>query len=71
MSNKLDPQNCWEFWNCIDDVKQVCPLYITDSGRHCWNIVGFTHKHPECPKVKNKFDNCEDCDWYKKQKPAK
>jgi len=66
--SKKKPQNCWEFWNCDRDVKKRCPAYENDSGRECWLIASSFKAHGS-PKVKNKFESCFDCPWFKKLNP--
>ena len=57
----MEPQNCWEFWNCQKEVRAKCPAYITDSGRDCFDLA-----ENFCPRLKKEFKNCWECPWFKK-----
>jgi hypothetical protein len=58
----MEPQKCWEFWECQKETKDQCPAYVTDSGRECFNIAD-----DYCLKVhKMKFIDCFECPWFKK-----
>ncbi|MBU2638894.1 MAG: hypothetical protein KJ955_08015 [Nanoarchaeota archaeon] len=65
---KVEPKNCWEFWNCAEDIKKKCPAYNYNSGRDCW-LAASSFREPGCPKVKNEFESCSDCPWFKKLNP--
>ena len=57
-----EPQNCWEFWKCSEDIKKDCPAYKIDSGEECWLVAA-----DYCPYLKEKgFETCDRCPWFKK-----
>lgn len=54
--------NCWDFWDCKKDVRDVCPAYLSNSGRECWLISA-----GKCPRSKERgFEDCRKCAWYQK-----
>jgi hypothetical protein len=57
----MEPQNCWEFWDCQKEIKDLCPAYVTDFGRECFNIAD-----DYCLRVKTEFKDCSECPWFKK-----
>jgi hypothetical protein len=57
----MEPQNCWEFWNCPKKIRDNCPAYTTNSGRDCYDLA-----EDYCPKVTNQFKHCQECPWFKK-----
>lgn len=61
---EADPKNCWEYWNCSEEVKMICPVHEKGAGSMCWNFVGGS-----VPFVERKFDLCGDCPWFKKRAP--
>ena len=67
---KKKPENCWEYWNCADEVRRKCPAYTTNSGRECWMVAGtFSSREKKCPKAKNEFDFCWQCPWFRLLNP--
>ena len=63
---KNDPEaealNCWDFWGCEKNVRDLCPAYLSNSGRECWLISA-----GKCPRSKERgFEDCRKCAWYKK-----
>ncbi|MBU0547287.1 MAG: hypothetical protein KJ710_02165 [Candidatus Omnitrophica bacterium] len=66
MANK-EPQNCWEFNNCPEEIRNNCSAYIPNMGRDCW-IVASQIEYEGCKKVKGRgLGFCiKNCDWYKK-----
>ena len=65
-----DPQNCWEFMNCLTAVKHRCPAYEHKTGRDCW-MIAICYEDKGCPQTKDEgLDYCENkCLWYKKLNP--
>ncbi len=57
-----EPQNCWEFWNCPEELKIECSAYLCNLGNKCWLVSGFSKKN----KTARKDIDCTDCEWYKK-----
>ncbi len=62
----MEPQNCWEFWNCSQEIRVKCPAYVTHSGKECYNLAECF-----CAKVKKDFKHCWECPWYLKINPKK
>ena len=62
-SNNMEPQNCWEFWDCPAEIRDICPAFTTKSGRECYDLA-----KDFCPKLKKEFEHCWECPWYKKVK---
>ena len=61
-SSSSEPQNCWDFWKCSENIKKNCSAYKTNSGRECWLMAA-----DYCPYLKEKgFKTCDDCPWFKK-----
>ena len=61
----MEPQSCWEFWNCPKEVRDECPAYTTNSGKECFYLAEHF-----CPRLKTEFKSCSECPWYKKMKPV-
>ena len=61
---RKEPQNCWEFMNCPEDVRMKCIAYIMDKGKKCWAVATAM-----CPRVKRDFQHCWECPWFKKLNP--
>jgi hypothetical protein len=57
----MKPLNCWEFWNCPEEVKNGCPAFITNYGIDCYD---FSENY--CPRAEKNFRHCRECPWYKK-----
>jgi len=64
-SKEKEPQNCWEFMKCPKETREKCIVYETDSGNECWFLTDVKER---CPASKE-FDNCFDCQWFKKNNP--
>jgi hypothetical protein len=68
--SEVEPRNCWEFWNCKDEIRNNCIAYKTSSGAECWMLVGsIARKELHCPKLENRFKDCSECSWFKKMRP--
>jgi len=63
MVDKKEPNNCWEFWDCNEEVRIDCPAYKTNSGSECWMSAGSLGT-VSCPKTKRQFDYCWQCTWF-------
>lgn len=59
----MEPRNCWEFWDCHQEVKEKCPAYLTGYGRDCYDFT-----EDDTPRVKRGFEHCSECPWYRKVK---
>jgi len=65
-----NPQNCWEFWQCPQIVKDGCYAYRLNAGKECWRITeSIIPKPAESPRIKNKIPYCGECGWFKWLKP--
>ena len=60
----MEPQSCWEFWDCPKEHRDNCPAFLTYHGKECYNFA----EH-YCPRVKKDFDRCWECPWFKKIRP--
>ena len=67
MDDSQELQNCWEFQNCSEDVKNNCPAYKLSLGKKCWAVASYVSDG--CPKTKRGFEYCCDCLWFKKLNP--
>jgi hypothetical protein len=67
--SKENVLNCWEYWDCDLAVRQECPAYTQNMGQKCWLAAGTFARNPQCPKLKNKFEKCNECPWFKKLNP--
>jgi hypothetical protein len=67
--NNIEAHNCWEFWKCPKELKKRCSAHISDLGRDCW-VVTRQVMLKESPKIKNKFQFCWECPWFKRLNPA-
>jgi hypothetical protein len=56
----MESQNCWEFWECQKDIKDLCPGYAIDSGKKCFSVAA-----EYCLRVKKEFNECWDCPFFK------
>lgn len=61
---RKQPKNCWEFWNCPQEIKKKCPAFQTDSGQECWLVA-----QNFCPYLKKKYRYCWECSWFQKLNP--
>jgi len=61
---KAKCNNCWEHRDCPSNVKSKCQAYQTDSGNECWFLA-----KEFCPSLKDNFNNCWECPWFKKMNP--
>ena len=68
MTSALEPENCWEFWNCPDEARDTCLAYTTDSGKECFHVAATT-----CAKVLvgHDYQHCWQCPWYERINPDK
>ena len=57
-------ENCWEFINCPEKVRNNCDVYKLDAGNECWLMC---KTNESCGLCKNK--ECFDCEWFKKNNP--
>lgn len=57
-SKEKQVKNCWEFFNCPEETKSKCRVFISDLGTDCW-LISRTDNN------KN-FENCINCPWFKK-----
>ena len=62
--NKKESENCWEFMDCPEEVRDNCPAYKLNKGRMCWAVAAYVEKG--CPKLKRDFEYCHECPWFKK-----
>jgi hypothetical protein len=60
----MEHQNCWEFFDCPEKVRDKCPAFLTYHGRDCFNFA-----ENYCPRIYKGFDRCWECPWFKKIKP--
>jgi len=68
--SKKEPQNCWDFWNCQNDVRAQCPAFTSNLGRYCWMVAGhMVTELKKCPRVVHHFKTCFECPWFKKLNP--
>ena len=58
---KKTPQNCWEFMNCPQDVKENCEAYSRNLGQECWLVA--QDVGTGCNGF-NKHKGCRNCPWY-------
>jgi len=59
--NNEEPQNCWEFMKCPNNIKENCEAYIRNLGQECWLIAENTGTG--CHGY-NKYDGCTNCPWF-------
>ena len=64
---KREPQNCWEFWGCAEELKTECSAFKGNLGKKCWLVSQFSKKN----KTARKDIECVNCEWYKKLNPDK
>jgi len=57
----MEPLNCWEYWNCREEVRSECPAFITNYGINCYD-----YSDDYCPRADKGFRYCSECPWYKK-----
>ena len=55
-----EKRNCWEFWNCRKEARDECPAFLTYHGMDCFDFA-----ENYCPRIKNDFQHCFECPWYK------
>lgn len=57
-----EPQNCWGFWNCPEDMKKECTAYRSNMGRQCWLVCNMSKKNQT---IRRNLE-CTNCEWHKK-----
>jgi len=57
-------ENCWEYWNCSEDMQKNCPVYGAKAGKECW-VYTDNLKVFDWVSGKRGFDSCFECPWYK------
>lgn len=62
ITQNKEPQNCWEFWGCPEELKEECTAYRGNMGRQCWIVSGISKKN----KTNRRDLDCTNCEWYKK-----
>jgi len=65
-SIKNEPQNCWDFNKCPEEIRKKCEAYMKSFGTECWFVVKDVTKG-RCPKQEG--GGCINCSWYKKLNP--
>ena len=56
---EIESQTCWEYNNCLDEIKENCEIYKNDTGRECAFLY--------CPLKPCKIDRfCMKCPWFSK-----
>jgi hypothetical protein len=58
-NKKSSPQNFWEYWNCDQNKRKLCPPFIRNRGKDCWVFTNCNH-----PFTKRGFRHCTSCPWY-------
>jgi len=66
-SEKIVPQNCWDFMECPPTVKEKCIAYKNNAGKGCWFFWTATGG---CPVIRN-GEGCINCLWFKENNPEK
>ena len=56
-----EPQNCWEFWDCPQEIRTNCLAYQQDLGKRCWSVP-----YSYGSLLKKDMEKCWECAWYKK-----
>ena len=54
------PDNCWEYWECPKEMRDIWPAYVLDSGKNCFNLA-----KDFCPKLEKDFKHCWEYSWYR------
>ena len=63
MNNR--PKNCWEFWNCPEEIRKNCEVFKLKAGNKCW----FMHTMAKGCKRTEEIGGCFTCEWFKKNNP--
>ena len=61
----IEPQNCWEFQNCLNEIKSHCIVYKLGIEKECWIT---NNMKPGNPGIMN--GSCMNCQWFKKNNPS-
>ncbi|MBI4706493.1 MAG: hypothetical protein HY761_01005 [Candidatus Omnitrophica bacterium] len=70
MEDNRKAESCWEFLDCPDEVKSMCPAYKTNSGNECWMVAAsFMATDTRCPRAGKDFKRCWECSWFKEANP--
>jgi hypothetical protein len=56
-----EPENCWDYMECPNYIKEKCDAYIRDFGKECWMVAKDTGTG--CYGYK-KYDGCRNCPWF-------
>ena len=57
-----EPENCWEFWNCPEEIRNNCEIFKLNAGKECW-FLSNSSKGCKRSKGNGGWFNCE---WFKK-----
>jgi len=57
---------CWEYLNCPENVRRICPAYTSKNGIECWKVTetickGGTEKKGT---IEEKLVECTKCSYY-------
>lgn len=65
-----EAKNCWEFMDCPEKTREKCRVYTTNLGNSCWMLAtGLKARNLGCFNVKENFEHCWECPWFKKLNP--
>ncbi len=60
---EMTPDNCWVYWECPKEMRDIWPAYTLDSGKDCFNLT-----NDFCPKLEKDFKHCWEYSWYRQVK---
>ena len=58
---------CWEYLNCPEDVRAVCPAYLKENCKECWMVTDKICKGGTASRatIEEKLIECTRCSFYK------
>jgi len=63
--HKNEPSHCWEYHNCLNEIKSHCVVYHLGIEKECWITNSMK---PGDPGIMN--GSCMNCQWFKKNSPS-
>ncbi len=60
---RMPYETCWEFMNCLLDIRKDCVVYKTDMKEPCW----VTNQNNGGSDI---LGTCKSCPWFQKNNPG-
>lgn len=57
-------RNCWDYMDCPEESRELCPAFIEQKGTECWLIEGTRCRGEVQGSVVAKLEHCRECQVY-------